>query len=207
MINYGVVVYGFAAGALVLLVLWYEFRRRAVREIALIVSLAAVAAVSRVPFASLPSVQPTTFIVLISGFVFGPFVGCAVGTLAAFVSNCLLLQGPWTPWQMLAWGLAGFSGGVVGRYFPFLPKITMTLLGFLWGFFFGWMMNFWYWMTFAFPLNWQTWFSVNLASFWFDAAHAVTNAVLIFFFGNSFRRILDRYRLKWSNCDRAGHSE
>jgi energy-coupling factor transport system substrate-specific component len=169
--NYSAVVYGLAAGAFVLLIFWYELRRRAVREIPIIVSLAAVAAVSRVPFASLPSVQPTTFIVLISGFVFGPFLGCAVGALAAFVSNCLLLQGPWTPWQMFAWGLAGFSGGVLGRYFPFAPKVTLAATGFLWGFLFGWIMNFWYWTAFAYPLNWQTWCSVNLASLWFDAAH------------------------------------
>ena len=36
--------------------------------------------------------------------------GFAVGALAAPISNIWLGQGPWTPWQMAGWGLAGSRG-------------------------------------------------------------------------------------------------
>src|SRR5699024_1199575 len=66
-----------------------EFSRekRTTRELVMIAILGAVAAISRVPFAPLPNVQPSTFVIIISGVVLGPQTGFVVGTLAAIVSN------------------------------------------------------------------------------------------------------------------------
>src|SRR5690242_6933421 len=83
-------------------VIRFERRKIEGRELVLLAVLAAVAAVSRIPFASLPSVQPTTFVVILSGMVFGSESGFVVGAVAALVSNLFLGQGPWTLWQMLA---------------------------------------------------------------------------------------------------------
>lgn len=185
-------------GFLSLVFIWYEYRKKTLREIPLVVSLAAVAAVGRLPFAGLPSVQPTTFLVLISGYVFGVLPGGMVGIIAAFVSNLFLLHGPWTPWQMFAWGLAGCSGGWLGLLFPRGSKYVLAAFGFLWGFWFGWIMNFWYWMSFVYPLNWQTWISVNASSFYFDFAHAATNFVLTLLCADPLRHLLERYRNKLS---------
>ncbi len=66
-------------------------------------------------FASLPNVKPVTFIVLVSGVALGPGPGFMVGATSALVSNLFFGQGPWTPWQMLAWGLVGAVGGLLGR--------------------------------------------------------------------------------------------
>jgi hypothetical protein len=63
----------------------------------------------RIPFAALPGVQPTSFLVMVSGLVFGPQAGFMIGAMAALASNFFLGQGPWTPWQMLGWGLMGMS--------------------------------------------------------------------------------------------------
>src|SRR3989338_8713086 len=175
---------------------FYERRMVHVRELALIVSVAAVAGISRVPFAGLPSVQPTTFIVLYSGFVLGPFIGAAIGMTAAWISNLFLLQGPWTPWQMLAWGLVGVTGGLVSLRAQRYSRTTLLVLGFLWGFLFGWIMNFWYWAAFAYPLNWKTFVSVNGASLLFDAAHAAGNVVFILIFGEPLFKILTRCKDK-----------
>lgn len=74
------------------------------REIVMIAVLATIAAVSRVPFAPLPSVQPTSFVVIVAALVLGPEAGFMIGSTAALVSNFFLGQGPWTPWQMFCWG-------------------------------------------------------------------------------------------------------
>ena len=55
-----------------------------------------------------------TFIVLVSGVALGPAPGFVVGATTAVVSNLFFGQGPWTPWQMLAWGLVGVVGGLMG---------------------------------------------------------------------------------------------
>ena len=79
--------------------------------IALVATLAAMAALGRVAFAALPNVKPTTDIVLIAGYVLGGAPGFMVGAVAALVSNLFFGQGPWTPWQMVGWGGVGLFGG------------------------------------------------------------------------------------------------
>ncbi|HBI26119.1 MAG TPA: ECF transporter S component, partial [Peptococcaceae bacterium] len=78
-----------------LVVFFASFERSAIssREVVLIASLAALAAVCRVPFAPLPGVQPTTFLVIVSGYVFGARSGFMVGAIAALASNFFLGQG------------------------------------------------------------------------------------------------------------------
>jgi prenyltransferase beta subunit len=106
--------------ALVLLALavsfwWYERSRPPAKLIAVIATLAALAALGRDAFAAIPDVKPITAIVLVSGVAFGPGPGFAVGALSALASNILLGEGPWTPWQMLGWGLVGLAGAALGR--------------------------------------------------------------------------------------------
>src|SRR5215204_3111035 len=95
---------------------WLETGPGSAKELALIATLAAVAAAGRVLFAAIPGVQPVTVIVVVAGAALGLRAGIAVGATAALVSNFFLGQGPWTPWQMLAWG-ACFAGGALAAPF------------------------------------------------------------------------------------------
>jgi len=94
---------------------WYERTRPPATLVAVVATLAALAALGRDAFAALPDVKPTTAIVLIAGYTFGAPSGFAVGAIAALASNLELGQGPWTPWQMLAWGLVGVGGALLAR--------------------------------------------------------------------------------------------
>jgi energy-coupling factor transport system substrate-specific component len=89
---------------------WYERVRPDARIVALVATLAAFAALGRIAFAAVPNVKPTTDIVLISGYALGGGPGFAVGALAGLTSNFFFGQGPWTPWQMAAWGATGVIG-------------------------------------------------------------------------------------------------
>jgi Prenyltransferase and squalene oxidase repeat len=92
---------------------WYERSRPDARVVALVGTLAAFAALGRVAFAAVPNVKPTTDIVLISGFALGAGPGFAVGAVAGLSSNFFFGQGPWTPWQMAAWGATGVAGALL----------------------------------------------------------------------------------------------
>ncbi|MGB9185754.1 MAG: prenyltransferase/squalene oxidase repeat-containing protein, partial [Solirubrobacteraceae bacterium] len=89
---------------------WYERARPDARIVALVGTLAGFAALGRIAFAAVPNVKPTTDIVLIAGYALGGGPGFAVGALAALTSNFFFGQGPWTPWQMAAWGATGMFG-------------------------------------------------------------------------------------------------
>ena len=45
-----------------------------------------------------------------------------VGALAALASNFFFGQGPWTPWQMYAWGLVGYGAGLLAAIPAKAPK-------------------------------------------------------------------------------------
>ena len=92
---------------------WYERVRPDARIVALVGTLAAFAALGRIAFAAVPNVKPTTDIVLISGYALGGGPGFAVGALAGLTSNFFFGQGPWTPWQMAAWGAVGVIGAML----------------------------------------------------------------------------------------------
>jgi energy-coupling factor transport system substrate-specific component len=102
---------------LVLLVGWlaYERTRPSARMVAVVATLAAVAALGRDAFVALPEVKPITAIVLVVGYVLGPLPGFTVGAIGMFASNMMLGQGPYTPWQMAAWGMVGVAGAVLGQ--------------------------------------------------------------------------------------------
>ena len=109
-----------AAFLLVALVLglgWlaYERSRPSARMVAVVATLAALAALGRDAFAALPDVKPITAMTLVVGYALGPIPGFTVGALGMLASNVLLGQGPYTPWQMAAWGLVGVAGAGLGR--------------------------------------------------------------------------------------------
>ncbi|MGI6226601.1 MAG: ECF transporter S component, partial [Peptococcales bacterium] len=159
---------------------------------------ATLAAVMRIPFAAIISVQPTTFIVMITGYVFGPLFGFMVGALGALVSNIFLGQGPWTPWQMFAWGLIGWLMGLFGKKQQGFNYPVFLSLAFVWGYFFGWIMNFWHWLGFVYPLTLKTFLATYLISLPADTLHAFSNVVFTLFFAKTFYIILTRYKAKIS---------
>jgi hypothetical protein len=93
---------------------WYERSHPPAKLLAVVATLAAIAALGRDAFVAVPDVKPITAIVLVSGIAFGAGPGFAVGAISGLASNFLLGQGPWTPWQMLGWGLVGLIGGGLG---------------------------------------------------------------------------------------------
>ena len=91
----------------------FEARRPQARELVLIAVMAALAAASRVAFVFLPGFKPIIGIIMIGGMVFGAESGFLIGAVSVFASNFFYSQGPWTPWQMMAYGFAGFLSGLL----------------------------------------------------------------------------------------------
>ncbi len=107
----------FTLVGLVLAVGWlaYERARPSARMVAVVATLAAVAALGRDAFVALPDVKPITAIALVVGYALGPLPGFTVGAVGMLASNVMLGQGTYTPWQMAAWGLVGLIGAALGR--------------------------------------------------------------------------------------------
>lgn len=166
------------------------------KEIALISILATISAVLRVPFAAVPGVQPCTYLIICSGYVFGPVAGFMVGAMTPLISNFFLGHGPWTPYQMLAWGLVGVSAAYLRRFHP--GRKLLVLFGLVWGYAYGGIMNIWFWTSFIYPLTLTTFAASQLNSVWFDTLHAVGSAAFLSIFGIKTIAILERFKRRFN---------
>lgn len=175
---------------------YFEKSSMGTKEIALIGGISAFASASRVLFVAIPNVQPVTFIVAISGLVFGPFEGFLVGSTTAFVSNIFLGQGPWTPWQMFSWGVVGYISGILGSKDKKIKLELFCIICFLYGFMFDWIMDLWHVLGYIRPLNIKTIFLAYLSGLTFDVAHAAGNFVFAIVFYDKFYKILSRFKKK-----------
>lgn len=179
----------------------FEIRDITSSEVVILAMLAAIAALGRVPFAALPSVQPTSFVIIIAGLVFGAESGFIVGAVAAIVSNIFLGQGPWTPWQMYAWGMMGMSAGLLRNTWWMKKMWGKVIFGFIWGYLFGWFMNLWIIVSNIENFTWELFTSIYIASIYFDLAHGLSNVFFLVLFSTSWMKIMNRFKKKYGLLD------
>ena len=94
----------------------FERRRPKARELVTLAVMIAIAVASRAVFAFVPHFKPMAAIIMMCGIAFGAPSGFLAGSLAAFVSNFIFGQGPWTPFQMLSFGLCGYAFGLLADF-------------------------------------------------------------------------------------------
>ncbi|MDF0479118.1 ECF transporter S component [Vagococcus sp. PNs007] len=122
----------------------FEKKESTSRELVLLSVMVSLAVLSRMAFFFLPGMNPMAAIAIISGIYLGKDFGFMIGALSPLISNMLFTQGPWTPFQMFAYGFVGFLAGL-----PFIAKYAkekqwlLWLLGILLGCLFSGMMDVW----------------------------------------------------------------
>lgn len=177
----------------------FEARRPQARELALVAALAALAAVSRVAFAFVPWVKPVLGVVMVAGAVFGAETGFLVGSMAALASNFFFSQGPWTPWQMMAYGAGGALAGAVfhGRGRACRPVVLAAfgLVAVL--LVVGPLLDASTVFATGSVITWQYVLAVLAAGLSANAALAVSTAVTLLLAGRPLFAKLDRLRTKY----------
>ena len=166
--------------------------RYSAEEVVVLSILIAIASMGRVLFVGIPSVQPASFVIIMTGIYFGPKSGIVAGVLTAVLSNLFLGFGPWLPGQMAMWG---GMGALAGMFSWVLKKHTLYRysFAFVWGFLFGWGMN-------AFMFRYfgsSSFFAACIASIPLDLSHALGNVAFLRLAGKRTRFSLLRIREKY----------
>jgi energy-coupling factor transport system substrate-specific component len=175
---------------------WYERQRPDARIVALVATLAAFAALGRIAFAALPNVKPTTDIVLISGYALGGPPGFVVGALAGLVSNFFFGQGPWTPWQMAAWGATGlFGAGLARLTHGRIGRWPLAVICAVAGFAFAAVQDIGDWVTYSDHSRAQLEAYVG-KGVGFDIVHAAGCLIFALAFGPALMRSLRRFNAR-----------
>ena len=177
----------------------FEASRPALRQLMPTAVLAAVAAAGRVLFAPLPDVKPVSAIAILAGAALGRRSGFVVGALAALASNLFFGQGPWTPWQMYAWGLVGYVGGILGERGLLERTPVLYVWGFTSGLVYGLVLNGYHVLGYVQPLTWESALVACAASLPLDVTHSVATvaflAVIWLPWGRAIRRVVAKYDL------------
>lgn len=94
-------------------ILNFEKGAKRSQELAIIAVYTAITIVLNFLSFSLVPFQAGTAMVIIAGVVLGPQSAFLIGCLSRFIINLFYIQGLWTLWQMLGWGIIGFLAGIV----------------------------------------------------------------------------------------------
>ena len=173
---------------------WYERAKPSAKLLALVATLAALAALGRVAFAPIPGVKPTTDIILIAGYTLGGAPGFVVGAVGALASNVFFGQGPFTPWQMAGWGAVGVFGALLARVFgrglgvwPLAAACAVAGLAY------GSFLDLHLWVLYSGHTP-EELLVLAGRGVPFNVAHAAGNVVFCLAFGPLLVRALERYR-------------
>jgi energy-coupling factor transport system substrate-specific component len=177
---------------------WYERSRPPSQIVALVAALAAISVAGRVAFSPIPNVVPTTDITLVAGFALGGAPGFAVGALSGLVSNFWLGQGPWTPWQMVGWGMTGLLGAwlatLTGRR---VGRFGLAAVCAFAGLAYGALLDFSLMVTYGGEQSLDRFLAISARGVPFNIAHAAGNAALALVAGPAMVRMLLRYRRRF----------
>lgn len=186
-----------AVVALIPFFLRFEQKKPKPRDIMPIVVLAAIAAAGRILFAPFPDVKPVSAVIIVSSMAFGRESGFLTGALAALSSNLFFGQGPWTPWQMYAWGLIGYVAGCIQDRGWFEKRPVIYVYGFLSAFLYGVIMDSWHVIGYVTPLTWQGALAAYAAGFPFNLTHAVATVVFLVPICKPWGKKLERIKRKY----------
>ena len=154
------------------------------------------AVAGRLIFGMIPNFKPVAAIVTVTGVYMGASAGFLAGSLAALLSNLFFGQGPWTPFQMAAWGLIGFFAGL-----PFLKEFLKKAPGYvLYGLFaavfYSGVMNLWAALSIDSSFSWKAYGAAAVASLPTLAVYGVSNIVFLWLLSAPVGKKLDRIAKK-----------
>ena len=176
----------------------FEGRKPQARELVIIAVMCALAIAGRVVI-PLPHFKAIFAVIILTGIAFGPEAGFVVGAISAFVSNFFYGQGPFTPWQMFAYGAGGMLAGFLFRR-NWLPRKNwvMALFSFftvvLW---IGPLLDSSHVFLMMSRFSWTAIFTVLTSGLYVNVCQALCTAAILYLLGNPLLEKLERVKVKY----------
>ena len=183
---------GMACMALLFFLTGFEKRRTGGRRMVIVSVMMALCIVGRF----IPLFKPVTALTIVTAMYLGGEAGFLTGALSAALSNFYFGQGPWTPFQMLAWGFIGLIAG--GMAAP-LKKHRWLLLvyGVAAGMVYSLIMDVWNVLWYAGSLDWSLYAASVVTALPHTILYAVSNFVFLYFLARPFGEKLARVKMKY----------
>ena len=148
----------------------------------------------------IPVFKPVAALAVLSGVYLGAESGFLVGALSALLSNVFFGHGPWTPYQMLGWGLIGFASGLFWRTLRRSVngrRVVICAFGALCAVFYSFLMDvfsvLWYETSFSLSLYLAT----VLSAIPHTLIYVASNVAFLYLLSPPFARKLERVERKY----------
>ncbi len=193
--------YAFIAVAIALLslLLFYvgiEKRTVGTRRMVIIAVMTALSIIGRFIFSLIPAFKPVTAMVIITAVWLGPESGFLVGSLSALISNFYFGQGPWTPFQMFAWGLIGLIAGYLSNPLR-RSRIMLAVYGAIAGMLFSAVMDVWTVMWYQDGFSLPLYLAALATALPHTITYAASNVIFLLTLGRTFGEKLERVKYKY----------
>ena len=174
----------------------YELSHPKTREVVILAIMIALTTLARTLFILFPSFKPVSALVIIMAVVFGKQDGFLCGSLSALISDFVFGIGPWTPFQMLAWGLIGYLAGLFCRQL-YQNKWLLYGYGAMSGIIFSMIMDLWSVLAIDNSFNLSRYLFTVIAALPVTITYIVSNIIFIFVFKDAMFKILQRVKVKY----------
>lgn len=179
----------------------FEKHNNSVREIVAIAAMIALTVLGRAIFAPIQNFKPVTALIIITGIAFGGEAGFIVGSLSALTSNIFFGQGPWTPFQMFAFGIIGFISGILfyKKNNKQNPKLIFVLiLGFLGGILYSLLLDIWTTLSLDGVFTIKRYLANIVTAIPVTAIYCASNIIFLLILTKPLLNELNRIKLKYN---------
>ena len=183
---------GMACMALLFFLTGFERKKTGGRRMVIVSVMTALCIVGRF----IPLFKPVTALTMITAMYLGGEAGFLVGALSAALSNFYFGQGPWTPFQMLAWGFIGLLAGWLANPLK-AHRWFLLVVGVLMGAAYSLIMDVWNVLWYAGELNWGLYAASVATALPHTILYAVSNFVFLYFLAKPFGEKMERIRIKY----------
>lgn len=190
--RYLIVSTGVAFLALVLFAAGYERKPTGSRRMIIAAVMTTLCIVGRF----IPFFKPITALTVITAIYLGGETGFLVGALSALLSNFYFGQGPWTPFQMLAWGMIGLIAGIAANPIK-RHKWLLLVYGLLAGIFYSAVMDIWTVIWYDGSFRTELYLSALVTAIPHTVMYSVSNFVFLWFCAKPFGEKLERIKIKY----------
>lgn len=174
----------------------FERRRPGTAELVLLAVMVTMTVIGRLVFAPLPGFKPVTALVVITGMYLGGEMGFLTGAMGAFLSNFYFGQGPWTPFQMLTWGLIGFFAGVVLEKMR-NNRVVLCIYGALAGAVYSLILDIWSVLWWGEGFNMERYLAAIATAMPYTILYMVSNVIFLLLLAKPIGKKLLRIRTKY----------
>lgn len=157
----------------------YEKKEGSIRRMVMIAVMTAIAVTGRLIFGPVPVFKPVSAVVILTGIYMGPEAGFLVGSLSAVISNLFFGQGPWTPFQMLSWGVIGLISGLPGFRRVLRRRLLLAIWGLVAGALYSGIMDIWTVLSLLGRWNWPRYLLALSTAVPYTVSYMLSNVVFL----------------------------